>query len=306
MNDRCEYISAEEKYRRDIKTYMMKHDAVTVPRVSGLTSQEEVILHLFALRDMHVDVEGPYAATREGMAHALNMRPNNVTRDIKVLESSDLVQWKIAHVLGFRKRVRIYNLTRMGKERAEDIIRSVKGIPVTFMDEFGAVQTLPLAKAYMRFGGRRSFLELLKSRDTGVELGRDATQSSVSSRVSGFFGRGEELASMSRWFSTDTSNILVLHGIAGIGKTSLVTNFARGIENRSKCYIKLHEWDSVRGIMDSIANAFVGMGDEKLSAQLESSVREEMPGFLITFKEALLRSSPLLIFDDLWMASDEL
>lgn len=107
---------------------------------------------------MEVGIEGPYSATREGISETLGIKPNTFSHKVQPLIASKDVTWGKAHVLGFRKRVRIYRLSPQGLGKAERIIASIKELQVTIPNEFGERQALTVEQAMKRVGGKRGYL----------------------------------------------------------------------------------------------------------------------------------------------------
>lgn len=240
------------------------------------------------------------------MSQTLGIRINHMSRELRPLIDSGAVSWKVAHVLGFRKCARIYYLNEKGRKEAERVIESIKDVIVTLTDEFGNVERPTLEKAFEKMGGKKGYLELLCLRGIEQRPGAIISRSSMFPEQEGFFGRKDEIAALSRWLRTERPDILVLYGIAGIGKTSLVSMFVRGLKDRKLFYLKIHEWDSVHGVLDALGNALAGWGDERLQAHLKDRSHEDMTNISFILRDALSSCRPLLIFDDVWTASKEL
>jgi len=277
-----------------------------VVRKSGLTLREEIILHLFSQPPLDSDIEGPYAATREGISRALGIKPSQLSRDLKPLISGGYVAWKTVHVLGFKKRVRGYTLSEKGRKTAESIIQSLRDLSITVIDEFGNPETTSLEHAVKKLGGRYSYLEILRMRDKTTD-GEIRIASPVQFPIpKRFIGREKELKMISEWYTDKTSDILFIYGIAGVGKTSLVMKFISSLKDVPKFYFKLHEWDTQRGILELIANALAGWGDEKLQSYLKNTPYEDLNNISIILRITLTAGKPLLIFDDIWTVSKKI
>lgn len=274
-------------------------------RRRGLFHRDEIILHLHARGDIPDGIEGPYTATREGMSGALGIRVNHISREIQHLIRSGDIVWRLAHVIGFRKRVKVYRLSEKGKDRAEKLIESLRNVIVAIPDELGALETMTLDAAYKKMGGRRGYLEILRiSRvealtESGELLPEMAKESDM------FFGRRKELRFLNEWLTEKKTDLLIIYGIAGIGKTSLVSKFANGLKGWRKVYIKVHEWDTSYGILQRLANSLAGHGDERLQTLLRSPDGTDMTNVSFVIGDTLSAMNFLLIFDDVWAASGD-
>jgi tetratricopeptide (TPR) repeat protein len=273
-----------------------------VSKRSGLFHQDEVILHLHAHGDIPEGMEGPYAATREGMSESLGMRLNHMSREVQLLVRSGVLVSRLAHVLGFRKKVKVYRLSGKGKERAEGLIASLKDVVVALPDEFGNIDALTLDAAYKKMGGRRGYLDILRMRrvDARAEAG---TPSAPAKETDVFLGRKDELSSLSSWLTDGKTGVLVVYGIAGIGKTSLVSRFAGGLKGWRRVYLKVREWDSPHGVLQTLANSLAGLGDERLQTLLRSPEGDDMTNVSFVIGDVLTSLKLLLILDDVWVAS---
>jgi len=284
--------------------FICRCDIKVVSRQSGLISREEALLHLQASRDMPEGIEGPYNATREGISKSLGIRPNHLSRELNHLIRSGDVVSRLAHVLGFRKRVKVYRLSAVGMKRAETLIDSIKGVPIIVRDEFGNDEVVTLDAAYKKLGGRRGHVEILRA--SKLEIASESKDNLRSFAESGgFIGRKDEMRALSEWLGSSGSSVLVVYGIAGIGKTSLVSRFAGDLQDRKKVYYRVREWDSPRGLLQALGNAFAGMGDERLQALLRTREGDDMTNVSLALIDALGPLEPLVILDDIWTASKD-
>lgn len=234
------------------------------------------------------------------------MKLNHISRETRVLVEQGYIVKKNVHVLGFRKRIGAYFLTNEGANKTEHIISAIKEIMVTTIDEFGNADTVKLETALKRMGGKFSLLELLRMRD--IETGKVTivSKTTIPKEQAEFVGRNDELDVLSDWIKNHDTNVLVLYGIAGIGKTSLVLKFMNTLENWTKLLIKIHEWDSIRGVLEVIADAFMSVGDEQLRSYLKNRAQINNTNLSFILHNTLSSHRFLLVLDDAWTASNEI
>lgn len=270
-----------------------------------LTVRQEILLQLYKIRTVDAGHDAPYEATREGISRSIDIRPNHVSREIKAMFESHLIEWSTVHVLGFRKRVRIYNLTETGRAEAEQVIADLKSTVEAILEKLGDVEVHPIdgtitsdeLPSRVEAGGR-SLVQ--------IERNMFGAQHAIPPPPEAFFGRDDEARSLSEWWDDKRANILVLFGIAGIGKTSLVSKWAQTIRGVRKIYFRLHEWDTPRGFLEVLANAFAKAGDGRLQRYLRAQPREDLTNISMILRDAPRSFDPLIVIDDAWKASTEL
>jgi tetratricopeptide (TPR) repeat protein len=183
--------------------------------------------------------------TQEGIAAATHSGRTTATKWLARLESSGLIAGERAHVPGHRVRKTVYRLTHEGwveamKLRARfqgDIVEVLApGLDSTLMrvaeipEIFPAFVNLTAAVSLVR-GGRLDFTKLhgIGSGAVAPVLWGDTLR-----RLGRVFGRSEEFRSLDAW-AVSPSPLLVVTGIAGIGKSTLVASWL--VRQRPRPYI---------------------------------------------------------------------
>lgn len=85
-----------------------------------------------------------------------------------------------------------------------------------------------------------------------------------------FFGRKDELHKISEFMSSETHRILVIRGIAGIGKTALISKILGlyGKEKKNVLYMKVYPYSTPGGLLSRLAEFLQKLGRGKLSKYL--------------------------------------
>ncbi|MEW6222145.1 MAG: ATP-binding protein [Candidatus Hadarchaeota archaeon] len=123
-----------------------------------------------------------------------------------------------------------------------------------------------------------------------------------------FFGRQSEISQIKEFMESDTHRVLALRGMAGVGKTALISKM---IENygggRSIVYVKVYPYSTLGGTLSRIAAFLEKLGRKKLANYLsERKENLELEGFLLALQEDLMGTGALVVIDDLHYARDEI
>lgn len=123
-----------------------------------------------------------------------------------------------------------------------------------------------------------------------------------------FFGREDELRKISEFTSSETHRILVIRGIAGIGKTALISKIlALYGEKKNVLYMKVYPYSTLGGLLSRLAEFLQKLGRVKLSNYLaETKGKVEFEGLMSALATDLKDSNVLWIMDDVHYASEEI
>ena len=175
-----------------------------------LTIEERVLLVLADNLRYDEAFEVPPCLTQEGLSELIGANRPNTSRSLGSLLKKGIVKERLAHVRGHRRRKKAYMAMGEGIDEGHRVRENVSRLRI------GGILVSEIAE---RTGKNVSetFLGLSKG---GVH-GPDPA-GTLPRKDRGFFGRSEEAGSIQRWAKDNDSNILVIWGMAGIGKTALV------------------------------------------------------------------------------------
>lgn len=275
-----------------------------------LTIREKVVLHILAYQKYLQDSDAPAAITQEGIAEAVGAGRNNISKVVNTLAAEGWVEVQTKHVKGFSSVKRVYFLTPQGFQDALALKAEVESVPVTVVDFDGAVHEDVVGKIGAYLPKRYSFLELA----SGVVRGRfecasfhegkvkeerrfiDYTDRKPAVRT--FYGRAEELRQLSEFLASDTARMMVVCGIPGIGKTTLLAKFVQDArEKRNVFWYRVHEWVNLKILLTPLAEFLSQLGKKGLERYLS---RTELPqvGETLAILETDLRDVPAVIIVD--------
>jgi len=244
-----------------------------------LTVNERLLLHLLECSANRDVMDAPFALTQEGIARALGIRVNHVSRAVKGLQGQRAVTESTAHVHGEARKRKVYMISHEGLTAAQSLVRDLGRGTATVKDERGKGREITLAEARKLPGGPYSFTHILSTLDDegSLDITRLVPGPAAPSRSryeegrpheEGFFGRTRELATVRQW-SASSAPVLVVTGARGVGKSALVSKALEEIESsRHSFWYTVPSGAGNEAIARSLGVFLSSVGRPDLSARL--------------------------------------
>ena len=293
-----------------------------------LSVEKRILLHLHKYSHAYSEAwEVPNAMSQEGISEALDILLNNVSRGMKDLKVSGRVSERLAHIKGGKRKRRAYFLTDDGIRLAEEVQRAVLDVEVPYKDKEGKAGQLAVGKIVGQF--RLDFGETIAPTDVVETVRRNgifdaakahaAIEAAASTKQKGlalvdmtdtaprlekFVGRAGLLTQLEGDIEGQGPPILVVHGMAGIGKTTLALKVLEDLRGkRHLSYYRFHSWDSLGNVAAALQDLMMHMG---LRSKAVGSMREMDVNELAMFIARELEAQPvLLVFDDFHKARED-
>ena len=257
-----------------------------IPKVN-VAAKDRVLLHLLANDSWANRYLVPPSMTRPGIAEACAQHPPNVSRTMRDLLKEALVEEHTRAVQGDERRQKTWQLTGTGRAQAKQrhaalrktniLVRNMDGdlLEVKASEASGLLNTdLSLLQILLHaqhegvltYGDIR-FGTIRKSEDGNLPppgrltplVGVHATYANAPPVTRPVYGRDDELATMRTWFE-DRHPCMVIHGIAGIGKSTLVAHWLQERmetdPHLSVCWYTCQPWDRALGLATSLLHRF--------------------------------------------------
>jgi tetratricopeptide (TPR) repeat protein len=287
-------------------------------RAAFLTTKEKVMLHLMAYHRFNTDDDAPKAVSQDGIAAVVSVGRNNLAKTLGEMVEETFVEVKSKHVKGMPSMRKVYFLTPLGFNRSITLREELESTRITAVDLQGKEQALALAKLGPLLPKNYNLLEVCM----GIEKGRIDCRAFHEGRIKEerrfvdftdkkpavrhFFGREQEIGILNDFVGPGTARLLVVQGIPGIGKTTLMAKYAQDVRDRINVFwFKLHEWVNCKGFLRPVAEFLSQLGKKNLEWYLAQT---ELPavGEVCQILETDMRDvSALLIFDDLQKAAPD-
>lgn len=274
----------------------------------ALTVNERVLLHLRESGSSRESVDAS-PLTQPGIAEALGIRVNHVSRAVKQLMQQHLVGEGTTRVRGEVRKRKVYTVTSEGHVLAQRLTAEI-GHRIVRISEPGGERPLAASEA-RRLVTPPTFTRLLQVVDTEgrLDLSRPvATAGPPQARYEEgrpvprpLMGREEELRACQEWM-TDGPPVLAVIGPRGIGKSALVTS---GIDDgRPLFWWSFREPDTSGSFLAGLGSWLAKLGRGDLGAR----TAREPPGWREVARVVgrdLRGTNALLVFDDLHAADPE-
>ncbi len=248
--------------------------------------------------------------TQDGLAVAAWVDLRHVSQYLRPLLAEELVRERTCHVKGVRQRRKVYDLTEAGQHAAFRLRDRVKAETVVVKDAQGG-RTVTFGSVLESLGGKASLLDLVQeSMQTGAidvdRIGAAAAAPLVemiaeAPRLEHFVGRRAELEAITA--ADGGPRILVVRGVAGIGKSSVAAKACELLRGRYNLFWHtLRAWDTRGSVLAALGSFLASLGKPGLRASL---ARGETDTPTTVLREDLPGTRAFLVFDDAHEASPE-
>ncbi len=246
--------------------------------------------------------------TQEGIAAAIHSGRTTATKWLARMEASGLVVGERAHVPGHRVRKTVYRLSQEGWDQATklrarlqaDIVEVLApGLDPTSMRVAEIPEIFP---AYVNMTEavslvRRGRLDFTKLPGSGSGAVAPVLWGDTLRRLGRVFGRAEEFRTLEAWASS-SSSLLIVTGIAGIGKSTLVASWL--VHQRPRPYIfwfEIREGTTRVVLLQDLAAFLARLGRRGLRSLLAERAVED-PAVIARVLSHDLRDLPILVVLD--------
>jgi tetratricopeptide (TPR) repeat protein/DNA-binding MarR family transcriptional regulator len=302
-----------------------------------VSSENKILLHLKRYTKVEPTKKVPQEIIQVGIANTLGSPRGSVSRALGNLIGKGLVEEKLCRVEASKRRMNAYFLTWEGRSQVDELEQKLAGELIEARAEDGSTTDVTIAEAIELSNDTITTSELLRIvelngfYDPGVHKAGDVTAQGLAGapaepesviRVSPtarvkkeamqyskippvrrFFGRKSELEQLSK--ELDDHLILIVKGMAGIGKTTIVAKLMHGQDPAWKIFwYRFQEWDTPKGVIQAMAEFFGANGRAALLNEL-SGQGTELDLFRLTriISQEFQSMPSMMVFDDFHRAS---
>ncbi len=272
------------------------------------STPDRILLHLLDFVGREGEFNQPDDLTQFGVADAIGLGRSTVSKAIRKIAKDHMVRAQRAHVPSGKLRRTVYLLTPEGVGRATRRKLEVEEEVVAFRDPNGEERRLRVGQIPSLLPEYATLLDVASHVSEGVfdlasfrgRRGKrlvDFTERVP--RLRYFFGRDRELTDMDAWLDSPSERVLVISGLTGIGKTTLL---ARKLEDwREKRHVFFHRimpWTTLRKVALQLAEFLTRLSKKELSHYLEATQAVDIEQFVNVLTANLNGIPAVLIYDD--------
>jgi tetratricopeptide (TPR) repeat protein len=277
--------------------------------------KERVFLHLLLQQRFAMDSDSPKSVTQDGIAQAVDVGRNNVAKVLAEMSKEGSLDIFSRHVKGLPSVRKVYFLTLKGIEEAKDIKQDIESTVVDVIDLNGESHQDEIGRLGNYLPKRYDLLELVIGISEGTIDCRNFHENKMREErryvdftdkkpaVRTFFGREKEIASLVSLLDSPSRRMIIINGIPGIGKTTLLAKYAQQVRDRTNVFwYKVHEWANLKALLRPMAEFLSQTGRKNLEWYLNQTEAPLVSEVAHILEADLKEVSALLIFDDVHKA----
>ncbi len=242
----------------------------------SFTVNERILLHLKESGSASHELGQPALITQEGIATALGIRVNHVSRAVKALQKQNCVREAMSRVKGEVRKRKVYLITEEGMVVASRVMNEVGTMVLSVRDSRQRIREMTAVNAKQLLSLPRTFTSMIASLDsngildiyrTKMERKRKEAVSSYNGAPpeSDFYGRRQELAKLKAWLQAKKPPIMAVTGEEGIGKTALAMRTVKQLEaKRPIFWFTFSDKTTVQSLIGALSSFLESAGRHEL------------------------------------------
>jgi len=300
-------------------------------KLGNLPLDKKLLIYLSAYDSFRDSWDVPFALSQEGMSDRLRLQISNLSRTLTSLIKQELVTSRLAHVKGVTRRRRVYFLTDPGLHEADLVKKKIEKSKVQIKDKSGAYKEYEINKIIIKvseasnqkpdildiieyFHEREIFdiNEFLSFQEKNIDLTElenlDSSKMKPiqymrsAPKVHDFINRIDELNKLKELIEAKDKSIVVIQGIAGIGKSTLTAKLLEDYKDKKNLFwYSFHDWDSILDLLSALAEFLNLAGRKGLTNKLRSTKktnRIELNELLNIIEDEISYLNAIFVFDN--------
>jgi len=278
-----------------------------------LTLEKRILLHLLRFQTRKDDFEVPLDVSQEGVGKLLGVRQSSVSRVLSKMMKTGLLTERSTYVSGSKQKRRVYFLTHKGAQCALEARRNIEGMMVTLIVD-SEHKDVELRRVNEHLKSPMDFFDIIRSIGPRGEIDvstlvKSEPRETRAQVIYGdpipkgraFVGRARELDSLRKCLASKTIRVVLVHGVAGIGKTALAARLIEDLEGQDVLYLRLREWSTLSSIVGAFGTFLGKLGKRNLSSVLRETGKDgplDLKAVMGVLRSELRDMDVILVFDD--------
>ncbi|UCE75317.1 MAG: ATP-binding protein [Methanomassiliicoccales archaeon] len=285
--------------------------------------EKRILIHLLGYIRFKPKSTVPMALTQNGIAQAIAASRGYTPRPLKNLVTNGYVKESFGRVKGRNKKQKYYMLTHEGEKYINKFQKEVSKQQITLKHPDGTTKSMKLSEIEPYLKNTKIYPSITEqdiynmiSKDSTIDIDylknikkvQWVDFTSDAPRVMHFFGRKREMAILEKWVEDKEShNIIFIHGMAGIGKTTLT---AKLIENQRGSkhlfWHNFHNLDTLRGVLFRLSEFLSKLGHDHLEMYIRTRTSLDSYEISRILEKSIGKLDATLIFDDFHKSNDKI
>ena len=271
------------------------------------STQDRILLHLLGYVGYEGEFNQPDEMTQFGIADAIRLGRSTVSKAIRRLVRSGSVKAARAHVPSGTLRRTVYFLTEAGVNAANRRKVEIEEEIVMFRDAT-VERRLRMSQLPGLLPEYATLLDVACHVSEGVfnattfQARRGQKFVDLTDRLPRlryFFGRDEELAAMDAWLASPTERVLVISGITGIGKTTLLSRRLDGWrDQRHLLFHRIMEWTTLHTVVAQLGEFLERLSKKGIAQYLAREKALDIEQIVSILRADLDGIPAVLLYDD--------
>ncbi|MDO9536763.1 MAG: tetratricopeptide repeat protein, partial [Thermoplasmata archaeon] len=282
------------------------------------TAVDRIYIYLEYFHSYEDELEGPIELTQVGIAEAVGIASGNIARAIAPLIKKRWIETRKVHIPGIRLKRNIFYICPNGRPEVKRIVQTYLNKQIRVIDIHGKSSQMTVRDAIDLFTSDYPLTMILRETSRNgildartVSKGQkgklDARQVARETPSRHFYGRNREIVTIQTWLKSRTQKTLIIQGMPGIGKSTLLANMMDEIAiNHKIFFFNINPWCSLRPFILSLADSFEEFGRSELKAYLKEQPVIEMYDLEYIISNIFSNQKMILIFDNFQNANREL
>lgn len=272
--------------------------------------RERMLLHLSMYTQYENELEVPDEITQFGIADVVRAGRSTCSKILQEMEDKGWLYGRRAHVPSGKIRRTAYFLTPRGRIEAAKVREKVERTRVKVKTPSGELKKLrvvdiprelsvygTLVDAVVHISRAvfdvKSFVKRVEAKRGGV-----AYVASMP-RIPRFVDREGERKALGEWMDSPSQRVLVLHGLPGIGKTTMAAKLVNDErKDRNVFWYSCREWSTPRHVVRELGGFLARLNKTNLLRYVDTHEVLDMNEALFLLEKNLGGTKPLLVFDD--------
>lgn len=280
--------------------------------------RERILLHLSEFGMYENEVEAPDELTQFGIAETVRAGRSTCSKLLQEMEDKGLLYGRRAHVPSGKIRRTVYFLTPRGQMEAQKIRRKVERTSVKVKRSSGEEEKLKVVDIPKEIPVYARLVDVVCAISRGVfdvekfvkrmkaKRKRVAFVATMP-RLRHFFDRTREMEALEAWWDASDGHILVLHGLPGVGKTTLAGKAVSNLrEDHSVFWYRFYEWSTLRDVLRQTGDFLARLNHKDLYNYVDTHEKLDMTEVFLLLEKHLRDLQALLVFDDYDKAEGDL